>query len=361
VKKTLYVNGKFLAQPTTGVQRYAAGVVDAWDEDLDCGRIDRSIYSVRLIVPKTDRKIPKYKHIEVVPSILGGRLWEQAELPLRSGGGVLFSPYAAAPVFKARHIVTIHDAGVAATPEQYSRLFRGYYGTVYRSLGRSSVALFTDSCFSKQELHKYFSIPLEKMTVLPVGCDHLMKIPPSSDILNRFALEPGKFILGVSSQSPIKNFDGLVRAWSLLGRPDLKLAIAGGANSRVFRDGVATQDRRIVRLGYVSDGELRSLYEAASVFVYPSFYEGFGLPPLEAMTCGCPVLVARSSSLPESCGDAALYCDPSSPADIAEKIKSLLDDPELAEKMRILGKRWSVQFTTQRTASLLWSEIQKYL
>jgi glycosyltransferase involved in cell wall biosynthesis len=221
--------------------------------------------------------------------------------------------------------------------------------------------LFTDSCFSKQELHKYFSIPLEKMTVLPVGCDHLMKIPPSSDILNRFALEPGKFILGVSSQSPIKNFDGLVRAWSLLGRPDLKLAIAGGANSRVFRDGVATQDRRIVRLGYVSDGELRSLYEAASVFVYPSFYEGFGLPPLEAMTCGCPVLVARSSSLPESCGDAALYCDPSSPADIAEKIKSLLDDPELAEKMRILGKRWSVQFTTQRTASLLWSEIQKYL
>jgi glycosyltransferase involved in cell wall biosynthesis len=359
--KTLYVNGKFLTQPTTGVQRYAAGVVQAGDDDLDSGRIGRSVYSIRLIVPKTDRKMPQYKHIEVVPSFFGGRLWEQVELPLRSAGGVLFSPYAAAPVFKARHIVTIHDAGVAATPEQYSLLFRGYYGAVYWILGRASVVLLTDSCFSKQELHKYFSVPLEKMTVLPVGCDHLLKISPRPGILSRFSLEPGKFILGVSSQSPIKNFDGLARAWSLLGRPELKLAIAGSANSRVFRDRPEAQDGRVVRLGYVSDGELRSLYETASVFVYPSFYEGFGLPPLEAMTCGCPVLVARSSSLPESCGDAALYCDPSSPADIAEKIASLLDDPGLAEKMRTLGRLHSAQFTTQRTASLLWSEIQKYL
>jgi glycosyltransferase involved in cell wall biosynthesis len=361
VKKTLYVNGKFLAQPTTGVQRYAAGVVEAWDDDLNCGRIDRSEYSIRLIAPKTGRELPQYKRIKIIPSVFGGRIWEQIELPLRSAGGVLFSPYAAAPVFKARHIVTIHDAGVVATPEQYSYLFRAYYGAVYRLLGKSSVALLTDSCFSKQELHKYFSAPLEKITVLPVGCDHLKRVPPSLDILNRFALEPGRFILGVSSQSPIKNFDGLARAWSILDRPELKLAIAGSANSRIFRDGVGAPDGRVVRLGYVSDGELRALYETASVFVYPSFYEGFGLPPLEAMTCGCPVLVARSSSLPESCGDAALYCDPSNPADIAEKITSLLDDPELAENMRMLGWLWSAQFATQHTASLLWSEIQKYL
>lgn len=360
MKKTLYVNGKFLSQPTTGVQRYAAGVVETWDHDLDCGRIDRSAYSIRLIVPKTDRKIPQYKHIEVVPSHFGGRLWEQVELPLRSAGGVLFSPYAAAPVFKAGHIVTIHDAGVAATPEQYSPLFRGYYRAVYWLLGKFSLALLTDSCFSKQELHKYFSVPLEKMTVLPVGCDHLLKIPASPGTLNKFALEPGKYILGVSSQSPIKNFDGLVRAWKLLGRPELKLAIAGKAR-RIFVQDAAPQDSGVAWLGYVSDGELRALYEEACAFVYPSFYEGFGIPPLEAMGCKCPVVVARSSSLPESCGDAALYCDPSSPADIAEKIAFLLDDPELAEKMRTLGSLWSARFTTQRTASLLWSEIQKYM
>ncbi len=114
-------------------------------------------------------------------------------------------------------------------------------------------------------------------------------------------------------------------------------------------------------MGYVSDGELRTLYENASAFVYPSFYEGFGIPPLEAMTCGCPVVVARSSALPESCGDAALYCDPSNPEDIAEKVGSLLDNPTLVEQMRSLGRLRAAQFTNQAAASQLWSEIQKYL
>src|SRR5579872_2650400 len=132
--KTLYINGKFLSQPVTGVQRYAAGVVGEWDDALDDGRIDRSAYSIRLIAPKTNRPFPKFKRIAVVPSFTSGRLWEQVELPLRSSGSVLFSPYAAAPVFKSRHIVTIHDAGVAATPEQYSFLFRGYYKSVFRHL-----------------------------------------------------------------------------------------------------------------------------------------------------------------------------------------------------------------------------------
>jgi glycosyltransferase involved in cell wall biosynthesis len=91
-------------------------------------------------------------------------------------------------------------------------------------------------------------------------------------------------------------------------------------------------------LGYVSDGELRALYESASIFVYPSFYEGFGIPPVEAMTCGCPVLVDPSSALPESCGDAALYYDPSSPDDISEKIASLLDSPKVALELSALGK-----------------------
>ncbi len=359
--KTLYINGKYLSQPVTGVQRYATGVVEAWDDDLDHGRIDSSLFSIRLIAPKTDRPIPNFKRIAVVPSVFGGRLWEQVELPLRSAGGVLFSPYAAAPVFKSRHIVTIHDAGVAATPEQYSPSFRAYYGSVYRHLGKSSIALFTVSDFSRQELHKYFSIPLEKMIVIPPGCDHLLQVQPSPDILSRFSLEPGKFALGVSSQSSIKNFDGLVRAWKLVGRPELKLAIAGMTNSRVFQHGADVFDRSVVRLGYVSDGELRALYENAIVFVYPSFYEGFGIPPVEAMTCGCPVLVACTSALPESCGDAALYCDPSSPEDIASKIVSVLDNPRLAEELRVRGKLRSGQFATRETASQLWSEVIKYL
>jgi glycosyltransferase involved in cell wall biosynthesis len=153
----------------------------------------------------------------------------------------------------------------------------------------------------------------------------------------------------------------LVRAWKLIGRPGLKLAIAGMTNSRVFQQRESIFDESVVKLGYISDGELRALYENAIVFAYPSFYEGFGIPPVEAMTCGCPVVVARSSALPESCGNAALYCDPSSPEDIARKIVSILDNPQLAEELRVRGKLHAAQFTTRETASQLWSEVHKYL
>ena len=361
MKKTLYVNGKFLTQATTGVQRYAAGIVDAWDREMESGRLDPSAYSIRLIVPKTKREIPRYKRIEVVASKFRGRLWEQIELPLRSAGQMLFSPYAAAPLIKFKHIVTIHDAGIIASSEQYSKRFRRYYQIVYRCLGLSCRKIITVSKFSKHELHKYFSISLDKMVVISPGCDHLLRFIPDLSILDRFDLIAGKFVLGVSSLSPIKNFGGLIRAWGLVDRADLKLAIAGKTNNDVFHEGADVTGTGVVSLGYVSDEELRALYENASAFVYPSFYEGFGLPPLEAMGCGCPVIVARSSALPEACGNAAIYCDPSDPEDIAEKICSLLDDPVLTKNLSILGLRRSSQFTTQETASLLWAEIQNYL
>lgn len=359
--KTLYINGKYLSQPVTGVQRYAAGVIEAWDRLLGDGEIDPAVYRFRLLAPRTQRAIPRFGHIEIIQCHLGNRVWEQIELPLRSTGSVLFSPYGAAPLWKGRHFVTIHDAGAAATPQQYSPLFCKYYSFAYSQLGRSCEAMFTVSEFSRTELHRYFGIPMRKISVIPPGCDHLTKVPSDPLILGRAGLSPGKFILGVSSQSPIKNFEGLVRAWKELGRTDLSLAIAGKANSRVFQGNGIADDPAVVRLGYVSDGELRTLYENAAVFVYPSYYEGFGIPPVEAMTCGCPVVAAHGSSLPEACGNAALYCDPSSPEDIAAKIASILDNAKLAEELRMLGRQRGLQFTTRSAALQLWTEIERCL
>jgi glycosyltransferase involved in cell wall biosynthesis len=215
------------------------------------------------------------------------------------------------------------------------------------------------SQFSRHELHEHFRIPLEKMIVVPPGCDHLLTVKPEQGILERNSLESGKYVLGVGSRSPIKNFEGLARAWNLLARSDMKLAVAGGTNSRIFGDHSAREQRNIHWLGYVSDGALRTLYENAAVFVYPSFYEGFGLPPIEAMGCGCPVVVSNSSALPESCGAAALYCNPSAAHDIAAKISDILDNSSLAEEMRRKGRERASQFTVRRAAESLWSELSK--
>jgi glycosyltransferase involved in cell wall biosynthesis len=354
---TININGRFLSQAMTGVQRYAAEIVRAWDEGLNEGWIDRRQFVIRVIAPRTILQAPSYKHIEVQCSLTNGKLWEQVELPWRARGTLLFSPYVAAPVLKKRHAVTIHDAATAAAPHQYSAAYRAYCFILLFGLKRFCEPIFTDSAFSKQELQRYFSIPAEKIKVVPLSCDHLLGIEPDPRILERTRLKRHQFVLGVSAQSVIKNFDGLVRAWMMLARPGMKLAIAGKANSRVYRTGNAAIDDTVVRLGYVTDGELRSLYENAALLAYPSFYEGFGLPPLEAMTCGCPVLVARSSALPEVCGDAAVYCDPADVSDIADKISQVLDDPGLANLLRQKGAAHAAQFTARNAASLLWSEI----
>jgi glycosyltransferase involved in cell wall biosynthesis len=117
------------------------------------------------------------------------------------------------------------------------------------------------------------------------------------------------------------------------------------------------QSEHVTHLGYVTDGELRALYENALCFVYPSMYEGFGLPPVEAMTCGCPVIVAKAASLPEICGDAALYCDPMDPRDIARAIRLLAGNSSLRDELRAKGRVRAAGLTWKACAQEVWSEL----
>ena len=360
--RTLYINAKFLSQRLTGVQRYATEILREWDESLSQGRIDFNRYSLVALAPKDLIQQVNYRCIKMVTGNTGGRLWEQFELPIRSAGSLLFSPYAAAPIFKRRHIVTIHDAGVAATPEQYSFPFRTYNKFVYHTLGITAVKVITVSDFSKGELHKYFAIPKSKMQVVRQGYEQILAVKSDSDVLSRNGLRKEGFVLGVSSRSPIKNFDALAAAWKLLNRPDLRLVVAGGYNTRVFGKG-STQatDTGISFIGHVSDAELRCLYENALCFVYPSSYEGFGLPPVEAMACGCPVIVSRCSALPETCGDGALYCNPRDTRDIAEKISSVIDRPGLAADLRAKGRNRISELSYRKCAETIWSIVVEYI
>ena len=170
MKYTIYINGRFLSQKVTGVQRYAWGVVRAWDQALASRKIDPSVYTLKVLAPADSNGVPDFKHIEVIKSTwCSGKLWEQVVLPFASSGEMLFSPYAAAPAFKRKHVVTIHDAGVSATPYQYTWPFRAWYQFVYRAIGLCAGKIFTVSEFSKLELHHRFAIPLSKMYVAYPG------------------------------------------------------------------------------------------------------------------------------------------------------------------------------------------------
>lgn len=353
----VYINGRFLTQATTGVQRYATEIVKALDTLLfsDGNRKGRKVV---LLIPPGATPPDWLRHIESRPvGLLRGQAWEQLELPHYSRGGVCLNLCNTAPLAGRSMVVAIHDAGVFAVPETYSRAFRLWYRILHPRLGRRALSIVTVSEFSRSELGRHVGIPPGRITTIPNGGDHILAHPADPGVLERLAL-PGRYILAVSSQSPHKNFGGIVAALEHMRRRDFELVFAGGANPRVFRQSAAASGGARLA-GRVTDGELRALYEGADCFVYPSFYEGFGLPPLEAMTCGCPVVVSRVASLPEVCGEAAVYCNPGDPGDIARAIETVLGSPELQADLRWRGPERAARFTWNNAARSLLDLIEK--
>ncbi len=354
----IFINGRFLAQPVTGVQRYAREVVLALDDLLATGEIDRDRYAFVIVSPAGTSDLPGLKHIAIRSmGPLRGQAWEQFVLPAISRKGWLLSLCNVGPLLKHCHIVTVHDASVFAYPEAYSFGFRAWYQFVLPTLGKTAARIITDSHFSESELIKYCGMLPDKIAVVPLGVDHMIRLQPDYNVFQKHRLGEKPYILAASSLSPHKNFMRLAQAFNLLRNENVDIVVAGGANSKVFSNSrFSSNQANVYYLGYVSDGELRALYERAHCFVYPSLYEGFGLPPLEAMVCGCPVIVSDVASLKEVCGAAALYCDPESPQDIADKINLLLANAGLREKLRGTGRMWATRFLWIDTARAIWEE-----
>jgi glycosyltransferase involved in cell wall biosynthesis len=351
--KTVCINGRFLTQATTGVQRYAVEMVRALDRLLTAQPRLRSSYSFRLLTPRNGTRPVSLQHIPITPvGRLKGQIWEQVELPAHSGPNLILNFANTAPL-RGMVLVTIHDASVFAVPEAYSVAFRLWYRTLLPTLGRRARMILTVSNFSRTELSRRARVPPEKIRVIPLGCEHVLRAPADCEVFSRVPVRPGGYILAVGSRSPHKNLDTAIQAVSVLGSSGLPLVAAGGANTRVFNPSRLNSEDSFHPAGYVSDAELRALYENAACFVYPSLYEGFGLPPLEAMICGCPAVVARSASLPEVCGDAALYCDPRDPRDLAQQIRRLLDSPAERAELRERGQAHARRFTWSASATSL--------
>ncbi len=338
MSKKICVNARFLTQSITGVQRYAIELVKALDKLLDTGAIDSGMYSFELLAPKGIKNHISLKHISIKQvGFFSGHLWEQLELPFYARGCLLMNLCNAGPMIKRNQTVTIHDAAVFGFPRAYSLAFRSWYRILLSVLSKRAYTVITDSNFSKREIEKYCMINENKIQVIYIGREHILSVNSDRKILVKHNLVGKRYIFAVSSMSLNKNFHSIVNALEYLNLEGFEVVIAGGVNPKIFNQSYKSLPAHVNYVGYVSDEELRALYENAACFIFPSFYEGFGLPPLEAMACGCPVLVSNTASLPEVCGEAALYFVPDEPKDIANTIKKLINNQHLEAELREKG------------------------
>lgn len=349
-QQTVYINGRFLSQRLTGVQRSAMEMVKAIDALIARNISEQGRLYILLIPPNASPRV-QYKRIQVRQvGRFSGHLWEQIELPWYAREGVLLSLCNLGAVLHRRQVVTMHDAQVLATPKNYSFLFRSYYKLMLPLLGRFSRAITTVSEFSKRQLIKFRIAPPEKIRVIHNGADHINAVEPDWTVIERHGLAPHQYVLCVGSPSRNKNLKQVFGVNDWLHEQGIRLVVAGEGDTAVFGMTSKPLPANVAFVGSVTDQELRALYQEAICLVFPSLYEGFGLPPVEAMACGCPVISSDAAALPEICGSAALYFSPGNADALVSLVRRLTENPELASAMRAAGRERVKRYVWQTSA-----------
>ncbi|AHL76058.1 glycosyl transferase family 1 [Stutzerimonas stutzeri] len=327
----IVINARFLTQDIRGVQRFAEQI----SLQLKTLRDD-----LVFVAPKDIRLHDSAEQLQV--RRIGrhrGHLWEQVDLPLwlaRNGSPPLVSLCNTAPLAYSNQVATHHDITYVRHPESYSKAFRFTYRNLTPLLFKRIKALITVSEFSRKEIARFYGYPARHIWVVPNAVDARFQ-PFCAEQCPRSS---APYLLAVSSHSAHKNFARMVAAFIRMeGLEDVELRIIGDS-SRIFSGSLhdVAGSRRIRMLGRLTDEELVEAYQGATAFVFPSVYEGFGIPPLEAQACGCPVIAARAASIPEVLGDSALYFDPLKVKDIADCMQRVMRDEALRQNLRRRGK-----------------------
>jgi glycosyltransferase involved in cell wall biosynthesis len=348
----ILVNGRFLTQHPTGVQRYAAGILDAMDRILE----ERRDISVRVLSPRLSGARPGWRNIvHVEGGNFQGNLWEQLDLPRLSRGKMLFCPGNSSPILSLLRqqslVVTIHDLSYSYFPDAYSRSFRIWYNVIIPLAMRNAAAILTVSEAERRSIIDHFPAVAPRIhAVANGGWPDGQATPKNADVNRR-----SDQILYVGSLSKRKNFPVMFEAAVQLSRKrGFRFCFVGGTAATLTASNLTLPGDvagKIEFLGQIDDlDQLGACYQEAACFMFPSRYESSGLPPAEAMAWGCPVIASDIPALRERCGDAALYCDPDDPTSIVTAIESMMDDVELRNEYRARGYRRASEISWDRCA-----------
>jgi glycosyltransferase involved in cell wall biosynthesis len=327
-------------------------------------QLQKGPFKLRLIADeKSVEKWPLLKECDLI--LTSAPLYsieEQLKLPFLIPSCDLFwSPHynvPLGPIRAKKRVVTIHDVYHLAYGKTLSLPKRTYAKIVINRATTLSDLILTDSYFSQDEIVKYTAVAKDKIQVVHLGVDHdrfreLKDETYLQSIREKYQL-PQNYFLFVSTLAPHKNIDRLLLAWNELKKPDWKLVFVGRQVKNNTWKTIVDQNPsladKLLFLGEFDDRDLPALYQLAHATICPSLYEGFGLPPLEAMSSGCPVVVSNAASLPEVCGKSAVYVDPYSVDDIASGIRRMIEDQNLYASLKQAGLDRSREFTWDKTA-----------
>jgi len=331
-------NTRCLNAALTGTQRYTQKILDAFPEKIS------------VITPSSS-----------MSAGMKGHLWEQFVLPGKLKDNLLWSPSNCGPINYKKQVVTIHDIVSIDHPEWFNKTYVKWYDYMWPRLCKNAAHIIAISEFTRNRLIDVLKVPESKITVIYNGAD----LKKSADKPIHLNLPFKKYVLSLGSLEPRKNIPLLLKAWrNVIGQipEDVGLVVVGGkGNSNIFKDaGINEVPPRVHFTGHVKDEYIKQLYSDALFFVYLSAYEGFGLPPLEAMSFGTPVLTGNQTALPEVVGDAGLLIDPASLTDCENGLLKMISDKNLRDTLAVRSIEQVKKFNWENTALKTWDVLQSF-
>lgn len=342
--KNIYINARFLTQPISGVQRFSYEMSKRLSKEYR--------HRLILLVPR-GMKIQKYYNYDFNIKKIGinrSHFWEQLDLffYLKSKKNPLLINFSnSCPLLYKNQISTIHDLSIYESKKMYSTIYTTFYKFIFPIMIKRCHKILTVSNFTKSEIIKKFNIYDNNIIITnnAVSFKNISTISKNND----------NYILYVGNDSKRKNLCSLIKAFNLIKNNNIYLKIVGSISKENYEN--IYGNKRIEVLSHVTTENLFYLYNNAKMLVFPSLYEGFGIPPLEAMYCSCPVIVSNIDVFKELYGTAALYIDPLDVSQLKESILRLLDDSTLRQKYINKGIIQAKKYSWEKSSYPLIKEI----